>query len=125
MRAARFGLLFWLATGCTGSDGLVGPTGPPGPEGQAGPGTRLVIIATVGPNNTISRDLPVEAGSSINDPPLLACYIRPETSNTWVVVADGFGLSQPYCVLEFANGRFTATIRQAPAGWLVAFVVIY
>lgn len=56
----------------------------------------------------------------------MTCYISSSpTSGVWLAVASAPSSTYPYCGLLFSNGRFTAVMSQAPAGYAAAFVVVY
>lgn len=145
----RFALALLLLTACKGADGVAGPpgpagpTGPPGPagatgvaglpgpagpQGQPGAGIRLNYVGLIGANRGAVQLLPAAVGTDPTKPPALACYITDSlTAATvvWLKVEDGYSTVSPFCGLVFADGRWTAVLTRAVAGYYAAFVVVY
>lgn len=111
-----------LCAGCEGAAGATGPTGPTGPAGTPGPGTRVVLSATVASNGTATVTLPAAAGTMQN-PPALTCYIGPQGATSYLVV--GTDLSGPTCGLVASGGSLAARVIGAVPGWAALFAVVY
>lgn len=142
MRRVLAGCLVALMA-CKGADGAVGPQGPkgdqgpqgtqgppgaqglPGPAGARGAGTRIVLTAMVGATGSAVVVLPAAAGTDINLPPAMSCYIGSTTSTVWLAIAGSASSSETYCGLVFSGGVFNAVVNAAPVGWVAAFVVVY
>ncbi|MBA3836545.1 MAG: hypothetical protein C0499_02660 [Zymomonas sp.] len=148
MRRALVGYLLALMA-CKGADGAVGPQGPkgdqgpqgaqgsqgpqgpagaqglPGPAGARGAGTRIVLTAMVGATGSAVVVLPAAAGTDINLPPAMSCYVGAVTSPVWLAVAGSASASDTYCGLVFSGGVFSAVMNAAPVGWIAAFVIVY
>ena len=125
-------VLLLTSIACAGKEGPTGPQGPPGPPGvqglpgPAGVGTRIVFTAPVSSSGSASVTLPAAAGTDINRPPALACYMGSSTSAVWLSVAGSSSSTVAYCGLVFnSGGTFSAVLNAAPAGWIAAFVVVY
>jgi hypothetical protein len=118
LRAVAFTILLPLAL--VACDGPMGPEGPPGPPGDASRLSHIGVLDAAGLGEVL---LPPEAGT-IDDPPLLNCYVAEDTWYWYVINTDlDNGI---YCVLEEEEGRLYAVL-EAPhlAGWWFAFVVVY
>jgi hypothetical protein len=100
-----------------------GPTGPRGPTGPPGEATRFTHIGVLDQTGWGEVLLPAAAGT-MEDPPLLSCYVADDTWY-WYVIHTDFD-NDIFCVIEEENGRLYAVL-DAPtlAGWWFAFVVIY
>jgi hypothetical protein len=136
MRASGRALLLFLSTlllACEGKQGPVGPAGPTGPQGQPGlPGpagangtTRVVLTSVIKADGSASVALPTAAGTDVNRPPAMSCYIGNSAFAVWLSVAGSPSEDDPYCGLVFDRGTFFAFMDGAPPGWIAAFVVIY
>ena len=103
-------LIFMGLSACEGPMGPAGPAGPIGLTGQQGipgldgPGTRLVLLTTVGNDGDAIVSLPVEAGTDENDPPSLTCYYGED--GVWLFVSD----NTTYCALVFIDNHFEALL---------------
>ena len=111
-------------TGPQGPPGVQGLPGPAGPQGAAGPGTRIVLTALVNASGSAAVALPAAAGTDINRPPAMSCYMGSVTSSVWLSVAGSPSTTVAYCGLTF-TGTFTAVLNAAPPGWVAAFVIVY
>jgi len=134
-------LLLCSLCACKGADGATGPAGPQGPQGPAGPQgvqglpgpagaggtTRITATATIGSTGGASVVLPLAAGTDINRPPSLACYMGSTTSPVWLSVAGAppGSTTTAFCGLVFGNGGWSAVLTQGVPGWIAAFVVVY
>lgn len=119
----RLALVLVLAlVACEGPVGPAGPQGEAGLMGEAGPGTRWVHTGTVNSTGGASVELPAAAGT-INDPPLLGCYVSDE-GDTWLVVATDT-YSDITCGIGESGGGLFAAIVGAPAFWFWRVVVVY
>jgi hypothetical protein len=126
-----------LAVACKGPEGPAGPQGVQGPQGAngtnganglpgpAGPGTRLVLTGTISSSGGVSVALPAAAGTSMTNPPAMACYLTSSSSTVWLSIAGSPSTTVPYCGLVFSGGVFNAVMNAAPVGWLAAFVIVY
>lgn len=118
LRGVAFTLLVPLAL--VACDGPIGPAGPPGPPGDA---SRFSYIGVLDASGYGELLLPVEAGT-IDDPPLLNCYVAEDTWYWYVINTDLE--NEIYCLLEEEEGRLYAVLEAAHlAGWWFAFVVVY
>jgi hypothetical protein len=113
-------------TGPPGPPGATGPTGPPGPQGPQGPPGEATVFRFVGVLDETGWGevlLPEEAGT-MDDPPLLICYIA-DDDWYWYTINTDFA-NEIYCVIEEENGRLYAVLDAISlAGWRFAFLVIY
>jgi hypothetical protein len=83
-------------------------------------------MAVVSTNGSASVALPAAAGSNINQPPGLACYMRdPLGASAWLAVAGASDGVSAYCGLVLSGGQWGAVIVRAPVGWHAAFAVVY
>ncbi|HUT57404.1 MAG TPA: hypothetical protein VNA25_05975 [Phycisphaerae bacterium] len=126
------GLVVMAMVACSGPMGPEGPMGPQGPQGvqglpgPAGPGTRVVLTAMVNSAGDAAASLPVAAGTNIDSPPAMVCYVGSLTSYVWIPVASTLTASRaPSCGLVLSGGRWNAVMVYGPAGWVAAFVIIY
>jgi hypothetical protein len=93
-----------------------------GPEGPAGPGTRLVITATLNDSGIAMANLPTEAGT-LQNPPGLTCYLSDTPAGPFLVI--GTDLDGPVCALGQQGGALVAFVSGGAPGWIVQFVVLY
>ena len=125
-----------ILSGCKGADGVTGPQGPAGPQGATGPqglpgpagaaGTnKLTLTGLVGTSGSAVVFLPAAAGTDLNRPPAMSCYLSSTTSTVWLSISGSSSSTNPYCGLVFSGGTFTAVMNSAPPGWIAAFVVVY
>ena len=124
-------------TGPTGTTGPAGPQGPggpagaqglpgpPGAAGAAGAATRLVVTAVPDATGFATVQLPAVVGTNPAAPPLLACYTQNPATSSWWAVTDGYSGSSPWCLSVFTSGAWRVAMFNVPAGWAVAFVVVY
>ncbi len=135
---------------CTGAEGPVGPQGPAGPAGPQGPtgpigaqgpagvqglpgpagpqganATRFLATVLIGANGGAAVALPFAAGTNINQPPALACYVGQVGGTVWLSVAGSSSTTVPFCGLVFSSGGWSAAMSGATPGWIAAFVVLY
>lgn len=123
IRAARILVLALLPLGLAACEGPTGPEGPPGPPGAPGDGARLTFVGVLDDAGWGEILLPQEAGT-MDDPPMLTCYIA-DDDWYWYVVNTDFE-NEIYCVIEEENGRLYAVLdAQILAGWRFALVVMY
>jgi hypothetical protein len=105
--------------------GPQGATGPQGLPGPAGPGTRVVVTATIGSSGGVSVPLSASVGTNINLPPSMACYTGQPGGTVWLSVASTASSTYPFCGLVFGSGVFNATMSGATPGNIAAFVIVY
>ena len=131
-------LLIAACEGPVGPQGPAGPQGPrgeqgvpgsTGPQGPVGPGSRLVRSMRLDSQGGAVVSLPREAGSRVEDPPALTCYISDNLDGVWLPVSDGFSSTsnRSSCGLVFSggSGTFSAVIVNSVPRWWVLFVVVY
>lgn len=127
--------------GDTGAQGIIGNTGPqepqgppgiqglPGPTGPAGggSGTRINLTGVADANGRVTIALPAAAGTNVNSPPAMACYVMiiSISTSTWWTVADGFSSTSEFCYLSFGGGVWSAIMTLMTPGDRAAFVVVY
>lgn len=109
--------------GPTGPAGATGEQGPQGPAGPAGPGTRLTHVGTLDAQGFGGVQLPAAAGT-IDDPPLVNCYIADEDWYWYVINTDV--ANDIVCGLFEDQGNMYAFLQSLPlAGWRYSIVVVY
>ena len=135
--ALRYALLAAVALlmACEGPEGPAGPTGPSGtsgasgasgsqgPQGPAGPGTRLVYDGVTFAGGGTLQPLPTAAGS-INDPPVVTCYVTEDNLYWFILAQDGTNGGWS-CGIEADGAGIAVLILGIPAGWAYRIVVIY
>lgn len=126
--------LIVAVSSCRGPEGPMGPPGAQGPQGNTGaaglpgppgPGTRLVVTGIAGTSGEVRIALPAAAGTSMNNPPAMSCYLTTGGSTAWITVASTSSTTWPYCGLNFTGGVFQAVMLNMAAGWTAAFVIVY
>jgi len=128
MKGAVRGLILavmvpFVIAACEGPVGPRGPEGPPGPPGAPGDAARFTYVDILDETGWGEVLLPVEAGT-MDDPPLLTCYIA-DDDWYWYVINTDFA-NEIYCVIEEEAGRLYAVLdAESLAGWWFAFVVVY
>lgn len=119
--------------GSSGPQGPVGPSGPQGPVGPSGPqgpvgprGTTLQLTGNTGTTGSVSRDLPLEAGSGSSLPSAVA-WIQSPTSSIWIQVTDAFSTSSPFlAIVPQASGQgLTIRLVSVPSNWSYVIVLNY
>jgi hypothetical protein len=118
LRALAFALLLPL-----GIAACEGPVGPQGPRGAPGEATRISYIGVLDEFGWAEVLLPPEAGT-IDDPPLLSCYVADDDWYWYVINTDLE--NRIYCLLEEDRGRLYAVLdAEHLAGWWYSFVIVY
>ena len=106
--------LLVTTTACAGPEG---PTGPTGAQGPAGPGAQILLTATIPSNGGVSLTLPAAAGTDMNNPPAMSCYITADPGSTvWLTLTSTLTTANATtCGLVFSGGVFAPTMHQCAA----------
>jgi len=115
--------------------GLAACEGPMGPAGAPGPGTRMVFNGTANGSGIATVDLPADVGT-LDDPPVVACYIS-NNGSSWIVIAFDSDTDTDVdtstdiagyvgCFLDPGPTNNISVVAEGiPPGWLFRVVVVY